>query len=216
MGERILKYVLREEFRRAFLNNKFILLIILGLIIHLYSLFIWEHGVIFFDYSAKDIVLDAAIEGISKAINRYTFWYHGMDVYTVIMPLLACIPYSASLYCDKESNFYTYIVTRTKKKNYFISKILINGLIGGVVLALPTLLFYIFLIILVPGPIIDFGVHPIGFLSELFMSNPNLYIIFTILIEFLFGVTYSTFSLAISKFNVTYTFYLLVCWYFYI
>lgn len=197
-----MKYVLREEFKRAFLNNKFILLIILGLIIHLYSLFVWEHGVIFFDYSAEDIVLDAAIEGITKAINRYTFWYHGMDIYTVIMPLLACIPYSASLYGDKESNFYNYIVTRTKKKNYFISKIIINGLIGGVVLALPTLLFYILLIILVPGPIIDFGIHPIGFLSELFMSNPNLYIVFTILIEFLFGITYSTFSLAISKFNV--------------
>ena len=76
-----MKYVLKEEFKRAFLNKKFILLVILGLLIHIYSLFVWEHGVIFFDYSAEDIVLDAAIEGITKSINRYTFWYHGMDIY---------------------------------------------------------------------------------------------------------------------------------------
>ncbi|MDY4251878.1 MULTISPECIES: hypothetical protein [unclassified Clostridium] len=211
-----MKYVLKEEFKRAFLNKKFILLVILGLLIHIYSLFVWEHGVIFFDYSAEDIVLDAAIEGITKSINRYTFWYHGMDIYIIIMPLLACIPYSASLCGDKESNFYTYIVTRTKKKDYFISKIFINGLIGGVILALPTLLFYLLLTFIVPGPIIYFRVHPIGFLSELFMSNPNLYILFTILIEFLFGFTYSTFALAISKFNVNKVFILLtpfIYWY---
>lgn len=212
----MLKYILKEEFKRAFLNKRIILLIILGLVIHIYSLLVWEHGVIFFDYSAVDINLDAAVDGITEAINRYTFWYRGMDIYTIIMPLLACIPYSTSLYFDRETNFYTYIITRTKKKNYFISKILVNGLVGGFILGLPTLLFYLFLTIIVPGPIIDFGVHPIGFLSELFMRNPNLYILFTILIEFLFGMTYATFALAISKFNVNKILILLtpfVCWY---
>lgn len=197
-----MKYILKEEFKRAFLNKRIILLLILGLLIHIYSLFIWEHGVIFFDFSAPDINLDAAIEGMNRAINRYTFWHHGMDIYTVIMPLLACLPYSTSLNLDKESNFYNYIVTRTKKKHYLFAKILINALAGGIILALPTVLFYIILILTVPGPIIEFGIHPLGFMSNLFMSNPNLYILYTILIEFIFGATYSTFALSISKFNV--------------
>lgn len=38
-------------------------------------------------------------------------------------------------------------------------------------------------------------------MADIFMKNPNKYIIYTIIIEFLFGVTYSTFGLAVSSYT---------------
>lgn len=111
-----LKNIAIVEMKRAIINKRFIILIILGIIVHIYSLYVWDGGYIFFDYNATDINIEAAKTVVATGINRYTFWYHSMDVYTVIMPLLACLPYSTSFMEDKKSSFINYIATRTKKQ----------------------------------------------------------------------------------------------------
>lgn len=196
-----MKNILKIELKRAFLDKKNIFLILLGVIIHIYSLLMWEHGILFFDFSASDINIEAAIEGVKRNINKYIFWHHGMDLYTVFMPLLSCLPYSTSLAIDRKSTFINYIITRTKKRQYLTSKIIANALVGGFVLAVPSLIFYLSLTVMLPSEIFKSGVHPVGFMSDLFIKQPEKYIAFTIMIEFLFGATYATFSLAISKFT---------------
>lgn len=196
-----MKNILKIELKRSLISKYILLLILLGLAIHLYSLFSWDGDLIFFDYHATDLNKNAVNNFLYFNINKYIFWYHGMDTYVVINPLLPCIPYAVSLMVDKKTAFYDYIVTRVRKKYYLIAKIIANSIAGGIVTATPTLIFYSILSITTRNLVYKFIVFPLGFMHNLFMTNPDKYIIIFILIEFLFGAVYANFAMAISCFT---------------
>lgn len=196
-----MKNILKIELKRALISKYIVLLIFLGIAIHLYSLFCWDGSLIFFDFKATDINVSAAKEMLYYSINKYIFWYHGMDTYVVISPLLPCIPYAVSLMTDKKSTFYNYIVTRVRKKYYLIAKIIANSIVGGIVTVTPTIVYYLILSFTTRSLVYKFPVYPVGFLHNLFMSNPEEYIAVFMLIEFVFGVVYACFAMAISCFS---------------
>ena len=196
-----MKGIFKVELKRAFTKKQNIFIIMLGVFVCLYSVLVRDHSLLFFDYSAKDIDVNAARLEIQKEMNVFPFWFNGMDLYTLIMPLIASLPYSTSLLLDRKINLNNMICLRTKCKKYLISKITANALIGGVVTSVPPLIFLAILYCTLSHQIVEFGVHPTGFMKSLFMTNPLRYILYYSLIAFLFGAVYATLSMAVSIFT---------------
>lgn len=190
--------IFKIEIKRSICTKYFIFLLFLAIIIHVYSNFVWDSGFIFFDYSAPDINREAAKMIINQSINRYMFWYHSMDVYTVIMPMLATLPFGASLMSDKKTGYYNFIVTRVSKARYLMAKITANAFAGGIVLILPSIFYYLIIAMTTSGSTSHLTDHPIGFMSSIFMNAPQKYILYYTIFEFIFGVVYATFAMAVS------------------
>lgn len=200
-----MKNILAIDIKRAF-SKKMGLAILFGIIIHLFSIYNWDSWLIGFPQNFIEFADDPERLAIAKqmymqGLNSYILWFHSVDVYTVFMPLIACLVYSDSMLLDKKTKFINNIITRLDRKKYILSRVIVNGLVGAITVALPTLLVYITLKIFFNNNIYDFQVYPVGALSNLFKSSPDKYIIFYIIIESIFGFVYATLALATSFFN---------------
>ncbi len=196
-----MRNILKIEIKRSLFAKIIIIVSLAGLLVHLYSLYSWDGGFIFMKTHGKGVDHAATVKLLKVSINKYIFWYHGMDTYMMIAPLLACIPYGTSLMVDKKTNFTSYVITRVKRRSFLISKVIANALAGAVIVTIPSVLFYLILTLTTPNTVFKFGVYPIGFMHNIFMKNPEKYILFYMIIQFVFGAVYATFSMAIACFT---------------
>ena len=65
------------------------------------------------------------------------------DAMTLALPIIAALPFTASLVNDIKSGFIKYYLHRTSRKNYITSKCIASCISGGLVLALGILASYI-------------------------------------------------------------------------
>lgn len=121
------------------------------------------------------------------------------SILSLLAPLLVTLPFVSSYYMDKKSGFFTYILLRTQRKNYILSKLLSNGLVGGSVLSIPLLMLLAVLMILYPGSSREL-VNPGGAFGGVYQQSEVGYLLVIIGISFLFGVTYATLGLGVSAF----------------
>ncbi|MBI5822552.1 MAG: ABC transporter permease [Chloroflexi bacterium] len=158
--------------------------------------------------------------------NAYNAWLAAIDVFVLFAPLAATLPYADSYLRDREQGFARYALLRMTHRRYLVSKFVINGLIGGLAVALPMILFFgytysIYARTLPPlawSGYTEEWMRAIGFLGGLFVPHPNLYIFARIMLGFLFGLTYATLGMAISPFvrsrYIVLAFPLVFCWVF--
>jgi len=116
-------------------------------------------------------------------------------LFSFIVPILAAIPYGASLFLDKKDGYINNILIKTDKKNYFLSKLITLFISGGVVAATPLLLSYVLAIISMPStrPYVESGFYMIkgtNMFNDIFYSNYTfVYVIIFIIFDFmLFGL----------------------------
>lgn len=206
--------ILKIELKRSLLSKAMFSIIIIGLILHIVSSFYILKGSFYLidpDFhpnttdieELKDIYWDKeqVEESIKMTFNRYKIWYDGIWNYGIFIPLISCLPYSYSYLEDKKSGFFNLINTRVKNKNYLYSKLISNAIAGGIAVSLPTLLYGLIIIIFFKNEATrDLLINPSGPFSELFKTNPNIYIIFFSFMEFLAGAMYATMGMAISSF----------------
>lgn len=117
----------------------------------------------------------------------------------VINSIVVSIPFSYSYLSEHQSNFDTYMKLRVGKFKYIIGKFIINGFVGGLVLFIPCLIFYIGLVIIRGFSPYDIEAIVLGGCFEgLYAVSPILYFSLQIFMAFVYGVTFSTFSLGVS------------------
>lgn len=140
--------------------------------------------------------------------NAYDAWRAAIDAFVLFAPLAATLPYADSYLKERNQGFARYALLRMTHKHYLVSKFVLNGLIGGLAVALPMALFfgYTFSIYAQTLPPLSWSgyteewMRAIGFLGGLFVPRPNLYIFARIMLGFLFGLTHATLGMAISPF----------------
>lgn len=135
--------------------------------------------------------------------NAYVAWRYAVNVLVLFAPLAATLPYADSYLRDRTGGFARYTLLRTSHRHYLISKFIVNGLVGGLAVALPMLLFfgYTFSVYARALPPPSSSPPPaVGFLHEIYLSSPNLYILGRIILGFFFGATFSTLGMAVSPF----------------
>lgn len=189
--------MLKQEFRRAFVNKYFLLAILLAILTLIF-------GII--DYMSGPNPRE--IPGASPFLNN-TFdaflWAQG-SLFALVAPIIAVLAFGDSYVVDRLKGYQNFILLRTTYRKYLTVKFIANLLAGGMSLALPLLILYGFTNIaflrgfppetnaripyyMLPGP-----------LGSIYAKSPDLYIFFLIFLAFIFGIAYSTFALAFSIF----------------
>lgn len=198
--------MLINEVKRAIKSKKFLVIILMGLAIHLLSGFKEIKPYIFFNYNAPDLntpeAQATARAMVTKALNKYDVWFSTMYFYIFAMPILSAFPFSLSHLEDKEFGMIKCIDARVNHKKYLKTKVLVNGIAGGLAVALPTVISSIIVSIFFKGSINDFSGKGIdgGIFAQLVIDNFPLYIMVHIFINFMFGFAYAQIALAVSSF----------------
>ncbi len=144
-------------------------------------------------------------------LNAYDAWKSAVwgAPFGLFAPLAAALAYAASYAQERSQCFSRYVLLRLPHRRYLATKFLVNGLVGGMAVALPMALFFGFTWLHYPRvlPPLSGTVYPeewmrcVGFLGELYVPSPRLYVGLRLGLGFLFGSVYATHGMALSAFT---------------
>lgn len=176
--------LIKLDFKRALKSKNFYIALtitILLMFIALYPLLEWKQE---YDY----------VNAWFRCIGAGTAYI------TLLFPLIVAIPYSSIVATERKNFFLRYSFIRTNKKNYLLSKAIVNSICGGLVLFIPSIILLIICTKI-------FG-NPLNFIDELssynepfsfiLKNNPVLYMFSYSLWMFFQGMIWSTVCFAIS------------------
>lgn len=200
-----MKSIFKMELKRAFCNKMFLPVVVLGCAIAAAAFFTTNAWVLtkawWFDYlpqtqqgqlvAAKSQTMDTALTLWMPNRGAGSPFYY---LFITILPILAAIPYGASYLTDKKSGLVNQIAVRAKKRDYYISKLIVTFLNGGTVAVIPLLFNLLMCMCSLPlgkpiyatlfYPVKDFHV-----LADMYYTNPVLYmIIYFIFTFFVYGL----------------------------
>jgi ABC-type transport system involved in multi-copper enzyme maturation permease subunit len=195
-----------NELKRVITSKKFIIVIFIGLLIASVSVYIDIKQYIFFNYDAPDIQTPELQEKVKamveSGLNKYSVFFSSFLMSIVTMPILSILPFGLSYIEDREYGIIKQIDMRIKHKKYILSKLLVNGIAGGLAIIIPTIILSILIFTFLKGDISGFyGYGKIGGpFAKLLTENFSLYIVIHIFINFVLGFAYASIGLAVSAF----------------
>lgn len=194
--------VFKVELRRGFYSKEFIASLILG-----GGLALWH----FIEYMPLGkMLLSHSETNIFKSPSiLFGIWMGGTPssvqsyYYFIIIPLLAALPYGASMYQDLKSKYVNTIYIRMEKSNYLFIKWCVLFLTGGSAAVFPAIFnLFLYMNVFPMSPIqIGDSMFPIldtGIFSQLFVEHPLLFNLFYFVLIFIIGGLYATFCLSIA------------------
>lgn len=184
----------KSELKRAFASKWFVIAVLIQLgivVIHIILEVIpAAEGIpALIDYHNVNSLAVECIPGVFSewiAMNTNA----AKEILFVTLPIVSAIPYGATLYIDEKSRYINNIATRIDKKAYYISKMAVMFLSGGIIAAIP----------LVLSLLVNMSVLPIenpqsctaayllceqNVFGDLFFSHPFFYVFLYILWVFL-------------------------------
>lgn len=202
--------MLRHELYRAFVNKKFYMAAIAGIIIAAAIFYIdcWqfiktqneinmgtEMGMLFKSKMDISITPQQAWMGLGGFATVNALYY--------IMPLLCAFVYATSYRNDIKSGYYNNILIRSSKSGYYWSKLLAVFLSGGVICTIPLVVNLLLCMMSFPmGPSVPgftmFVIRKCHVFGDLFYDAPMVYILIYILFDFCFFGIINCICLSIS------------------
>ncbi|KGN03524.1 membrane protein [Clostridium novyi A str. 4570] len=173
--------LLKLELKRSLINTSFLICIILGIMCCFIQSSEWMQHTDSYCY--------------------VELWTRGQEYFSIFFPLLVSIPYAHTLSVERKNHFLKYVYTRADKNKYLIAKGIANGITGGLVIFMSSLILFLVLkyIFLAPSQVSNHEIliskDPFSYIIK---SNPNIYILIFCLWGFLNGFIWATFSYAIS------------------
>ncbi len=188
-----MKRILSEELLRAFRNPRFIIVILFALV----SFAIGNYRSPLLTFSPNLI-----IHPVNRLLLNLNYGGFGF-----LAALLAALPFADSFLTDRDQGFLRMIVLRTSYRRYLIAKILAVALAGGASLLLSVMIVFLLGLtspadwsttIITSGDSGGSGL-PTGPLSNLYVLNPLIYLIYLLLSAFGFGAMCALLGLAASS-----------------
>ncbi|WP_174616264.1 hypothetical protein [Virgibacillus ihumii] len=125
------------------------------------------------------------------------------NIYVLIFPLLAALPYADAYAQDYNSGLIKSILTKVKKRRYLNIRFMVNFIVGGAIAIFPPVIN--FLLEMMAFPLIEnsmyYGMNLVGvdsFTPGLFYNYPFLYILVRVIMLFLLGGMLASLGLALS------------------
>ena len=211
-----MKKMLTIELKKAFFSKSFLaglfLLTLFSTLSAVYMIENWGEYNPEYIYEAYQKNGDFISNPILPLYSFFGAWLGG-DVLSLantmfffFLPIGAALPYSWSLYTEEKCGYVKNIVTRTSRKNYYISKWIAVFCSGAAVVLIP----YIFNILLVTAyipyykPWAGYNLYNSVYFgtmwSDLFFRNPTLHMMLYTLLNTLYGGIFSLLSLNVSCF----------------
>ncbi|MGG3445045.1 hypothetical protein CN957_02425 [Bacillus cereus] len=198
-----MKNILKNDIYRACINWRFYGLIIAGIIISCM-------------YTYQTMSQDYQSALLSKEYGKYmigtdswfNFWigFDGMKIgaiWYLLIPILASLPYSDSYLIDKQTNYISTMYSKINRFQYMLSKYLVTFFTGGIVIILPFLLNFVYLVTFLPNVLPENQyMGPVQYedpFAFLFYINPILFVLMYLVFIFILSGLYACVSLAFSK-----------------
>lgn len=144
---------------------------------------------------------DAASGPISTDIKWIGFRDNEMDVYLLLMPVIASFPFSTSYNSDKSDGFKLFVSKGISLFPYSVMKYIVTFFCGGFLYTFPFILSLLFCKLTIPDgtPTIGSGIiNADGMFANLYFDAPLTYITVYIGINFLFAGLMALLGLAAS------------------
>lgn len=194
------------EIKKAFTNKMFLIALSVGCLLAVLH-FIRAANI--YSYQ-KEIGVQSGIN-ITPIFLVSNEWLGGVgdiwsSIFFFIFPLLAAIPYGWSYCIEKKSGYTRTMIVHTGRKTYFFSKYLAVFLTGGAVVAIPMIFSVLVTMLLFPSavPLVEYdtsyGVFSYDLMAELYYTQPYLYILLYICIDFIFCGLISCIAMTASSF----------------
>jgi len=128
------------------------------------------------------------------------------DLFFLVLPLLAVIPYSWSLASEEKSGYFQQVVTRCSRRHYFTAKSIATFLSGALVITIPVIVNFIILACVFPFYVPDVmesiyhGVFLESIWSDLYYTMPFAYFALYWTVVFVFSGLWAAFVSAVSHF----------------
>lgn len=187
-----MKGILKEEFNRAFLNPRYIMVILLALAFLAIGLYRFP------------TTLDLAGQSMHP-VNRLILNLQYSE-FGFLAALLATLPFADSFLDDLNQGFLRQIVQRVPYRKYQMAKIISVALAGGISLVLVVMMvFLIGLLGDVSWETVTYAsgyahnpTEPVGPLGGLYTLNPVYYLLYILFSAFSFGAVQALMGLAFS------------------
>lgn len=199
-----MKNIFKTEMKRGFLNRSFLISIGIGLAIAI------AHVIMSVIPSLKQ--LDNYLYGkgedpysiFNKWIGGEIYSIHG-PLFRTLLPIIAAIPYADSLFTDKKNGYCKNLFVRVDKVKYYISKYVAVFLTAGAAVVIPLIFnFYLtslFMPAITPSASsMSYSIFDNCMWSNIFYTNPYLYVFLYLILVFIFSGIIATSALAMSYF----------------
>ena len=193
-----MKAMLKIEMCRAFKNKSFFLSLAIGLSI------IMAHIIINVVSKANN-PLNFFSGGLSYPYSVFNSWIGGvasnpcLAAYTTIFPILATLPFGISYHSDLKNGYVKSIFTRTNHINYCLSKYAATFISAGIAVVIPMLVNLLITSAMLPSliPVSNgtFSLRGGCLWSEIFYTNPYVYIGMYMVVYFIYGGVFASLAL---------------------
>lgn len=185
---------LRLNIKQAFCNRVSLIILFSGLaLISIYHY-----------YYVIRYLGDGPNEFVTTAFKWIGFRDNEMDVYLLLMPVIATLPFSTSYNSDKSDGFKPFISREISMFPYSCTKYIVTFFCGGLLYTFPFLLSLFFCKLTIPNgnPALTTGIiNDNGMFASLYYSSPLTYISVYIGINFLFAGLMALLGLAASAWS---------------
>ncbi|WP_129111175.1 hypothetical protein [Bacillus toyonensis] len=185
---------LRLSIKQAFCNRVSLIIMFSGLI--LISVYHYYYVIRYLG--------DAANGPISTEIKWIGFRDNEMDVYLLLMPVIASFPFSTSYNSDKSDGFKPFVSKGISLLPYSVTKYIVTFFCGGFLYTFPFILSLLFCKLTIPDGVPTDGsgiINNNGMFADLYSGSPITYIIVYIGINFLFAGLMALLGLAASAWS---------------
>lgn len=199
--------MLRLEFCKAIRGKGFRTSLILGIALSILHAF-WVSDYLeqaFFRTireNGKGAYFNADPSFMQGWIGMDVFSTYGSLFYLTLFPLLAALPYAASLLREEQLGYEKNVMIRSGKTVYFMTKFITAFITGGIVVTVPAVLSlgiamsYLPLIPVEPL-MYQTGITSFSLWGEIFYRSPLLYAVLYLLLDFVIAGVFSVLSLTI-------------------
>lgn len=144
--------------------------------------------------------------------SAYLLWLNASmseitDMFFMLLPILAVLPFSIQLLVDKKANYYQLMMMRSGKYQYLFSMIIISGIGGFLVIVIPLLLNFLLFSLTFPAISPDpfvYYVYGIFSFNTLFfnfqLNNPLIHTLIYILLSGFIGSLFASLALVLGLF----------------
>ena len=187
---RIIKY----EIKRAFSSFGFKISILIGILIGILDLSLF-HDI--YKSSESAILIQAWIG------TDFVFAYN--NLFYVLLPILACLPYAGTYFSDIHNGYDKNICIRTSRISYWFAKCIAVFLSAFSAIVIPLLINLLLCAGFYPNYrpeklfFITTGIQDVNMFANIFHKNPLLYMIIFTIIDGLFGGLMGLMSVCFSR-----------------
>ena len=203
-----MKAMIRLELKKAFKNKFFWIAVFVGILIT-YVSFSYNMK-LYLNYKSDMKALGTSQNPMVAMFTVFNSWIGGepfslgTSIYFFVFPILVAIPYGWSYGEERATGYRKMMIVNVGRKAYYVAKYVAVFLSGGAAMIFPLLINFWMTLLMVPAicPDAEYSIYNAvfgsGFLSELYYTNPFLFVGIYFLIDFLWCGCFACVSMAVS------------------